>query len=230
MSIAVTAPQKFDFQDVVCVDMMLRFACADNACFFVEPMNGEDGELQFSAGSSPSRMEIQVKGASGAVTLATVASCLAHTPARTADNTLLERLVADPTRLAVLVMSGRCDDAASVFAVGRDWTGGPHPDAHITAVQAAAVLSAFGAANIPGARDSTLRACLSPYFQCVACLEPPARPPFAPGGAVDPGELSLGACRILARTGAAHAPLQVLLLKLLNPWTQTGSEGQAEGT
>jgi len=157
MSIAVTAPQKFDFQDVVCVEMMLRFAGADGTRFLVEPKNGEDGELQFSASAFPSRMEIQVKGASGAVTLATVASCLAHTPSRAAENTLLERLIADPTRLAVLVMSGRCNDATSAFAVVRDWTGEPHPDAHITAAQAAAVMSAFAAADIPGTDGSKLR-------------------------------------------------------------------------
>ena len=47
-----------------------------------------------------------VKGSSRTVTLATIATCLAHTPARTEKDTLLERLLSDPDRLIVLVMSG----------------------------------------------------------------------------------------------------------------------------
>jgi hypothetical protein len=69
MSIAITAPQKFDFQDIVCIEMMLRFAYIPDARFFVEPKDGEDGELHFMMHAPGSRAEIQVKGASGAVTL-----------------------------------------------------------------------------------------------------------------------------------------------------------------
>jgi hypothetical protein len=101
MSIARTAPQKFDFQDIVCIEMMLRFAHVPEARFFVEPPNGEDGELHLVPSTSALDAEIQVKGASGAVTLAVIATCLAHTPPRTENNTLLERLLANPQRLAV---------------------------------------------------------------------------------------------------------------------------------
>ena len=105
MSIAITAPQKFDFQDLACIELMLRFAASDSASFFVEPKDGEDGELHLQKAGGPLRLEVQVKGASGTVTLEALASYLAHTPARRADHTLLERLIADTSRMAVLVMS-----------------------------------------------------------------------------------------------------------------------------
>jgi hypothetical protein len=63
MSIARTAPQKFDFQDIVCIEMMLRFAHVPEARFFVEPPNGEDGELHLVPSTSALDAEIQVKGA-----------------------------------------------------------------------------------------------------------------------------------------------------------------------
>ena len=98
MSIAITAPQKYDFQDIVCVEIMLRFVAQESAAFFVEPQDGEDGELRLAVPGMASRFEIQAKGAAGTVTLAAVASYLTHTPGRCADQTLLERLIADPAR------------------------------------------------------------------------------------------------------------------------------------
>ena len=158
MSIAITAPQKFDFQDIVCVELMLRFAHVTDARFFVEPKGGEDGELHFTQNPSGRRAEIQVKGASGSITLATVVTCLAHTPPRTEENTLLERLLSDPDRLVVLVMSGRCDDACAPYTVGADWDGTPHRVGTVTRAQATALLDAFAAARIPGTDTGELKA------------------------------------------------------------------------
>jgi len=153
MSIAVTAPQKFDFQDIVCVEMMLRFAHVGDARFLVEPDGDEDGELQFTAGP---RAEIQVKGAAGAVTLATIAT-LAHTRPRIETNTLLQRLLADPERLVVLVMSGRCNDSAAPYAVRSDWAGAPHAANNITEANAKALLDAFAVAELPGVGGGKLK-------------------------------------------------------------------------
>ena len=158
MSIAITAPLKFDFQDIACVALMLRFAQLSGACFYVEPKDGEDGELHFDAAGSGVIAEIQVKGASGPVTLAEVASCLAHTPANTEKNTLLERLLADPSRLAVLVMSGRCDDACARYTVRMDWAGSPHGRGHVNATQTMALLTALAATEPPGVPSSKLKA------------------------------------------------------------------------
>lgn len=158
MSIAITAQQKLDFQDLVCVEMMLRFAHVADARFFIEPKNGEDGELHFTPNTSGRCAEIQVKGSSRAVTLATVTTCLAHTPARTEKNTLLERLLSDPGRLVVLVMSGRCDDDCAPYTVRADWDGTPHPASRVTRTRAAALLDAFATAKIPGTVTGKLKA------------------------------------------------------------------------
>ncbi|MER9273603.1 hypothetical protein [Mesorhizobium sp. M0643] len=156
MSIAVTAPQKFAFQDLVCLETMLRFCSESGASFFVEPDGGEDGELVFS-GHEISRCEVQVKGAAGTVSLATLATCLAHTPPRRADSTLLERLIADPERLALLVMSGRADDASSAYLGSHTWLGERHPKSQISEARVTALIQAFAVADVPGAEDGKLK-------------------------------------------------------------------------
>ena len=103
------------------------------------------------------RLEVQVKGASGTVTLEALASYLAHTPARRADHTLLERLIADTSRMAVLVMSGRANDAVSVYVVGREWVGEPHPAKRISASHAKALLDAFAVAEVAGNDTGALK-------------------------------------------------------------------------
>ena len=158
MPIATIAQQKLDFQDLVCVEMMLRFAHVADARFFIEPKNGEDGELHFTPNTSGRCAEIQVKGSPRAVTLATVATCLAHTPARTEKDTLLERLLSHPDRLVVLVMSGRCDDACSLYTVGADWDGTPHPAGRVTRARAADFLNTFSTAKILGSVTGKLKA------------------------------------------------------------------------
>jgi hypothetical protein len=156
LSIAITAPQKFDFQDIVCVDMMLRFSSFQSATFFAEPRDGEDGELR-SAGPNPaSCYEIQVKGAKGTVTLRAVASCLAHAPARRAEQTLLERLFNDRDRIAVLVMEGRLDDDTSIFAVDRNWRGETHAANRISAAKTKMLLKAFAEAEVGGSEGLKL--------------------------------------------------------------------------
>ncbi|QCO00603.1 hypothetical protein [Azospirillum argentinense] len=62
MTIAITAPQKFAFQDLVCIETMLRFCTHADAKLFVEPDGGEDAELTFAVGGRAVRCEIQVKG------------------------------------------------------------------------------------------------------------------------------------------------------------------------
>ena len=158
MSIAITAPAKFDFQGIVCVEMMLHFADFRETRFSVEPSGGEDAELHLSEAALPSVVEIQVKGAAGAVTLAAVASCLARTPPRFAGNTLLERLIANPARRAVLVMSGRCDDEASIFVAENSWLGEAHQPSQMKRKDAEAFLKAFEVAEPTGTEGGPLKA------------------------------------------------------------------------
>ncbi|MBF0628152.1 MAG: hypothetical protein HQL91_08010 [Magnetococcales bacterium] len=156
MSIAIIAPQKFDFQDIACVALILRHAKNPTARFFVEPKEGEDGELYFDRNGIPFLAEVQVKGAAGIVKLADVATCLAHTPPRIETNTLLERLISDPNRLAILVMSGRCDDASSHYVLRMDLASFSHDQGHVSIAQARAFLDAFSVAWIPGDPSSLL--------------------------------------------------------------------------
>ena len=51
MTIAITAPQKFAFQDLVCIETMLRFCARAGSTLFVEPDGGEDAELTFAMGA-----------------------------------------------------------------------------------------------------------------------------------------------------------------------------------
>ncbi|ESY71157.1 MULTISPECIES: hypothetical protein [Mesorhizobium] len=158
MTIAVTAPQKFAFQDLVCVETMLRFCAHPGATLFVEPDGGEDAELTFAMGGRMVRCEIQVKGAGGAIAIADVAACLAHAPPRRADPTLLERLVGDPDRIALFVMSGRADDASSVYLSKNVWQGEPHKDSRVKATDATTLIAAFAVADVAGSDNGKLKA------------------------------------------------------------------------
>lgn len=168
MSIAITAPQKFDFQDIVCVEMMLRFHHLEEMNFLVEPKGGEDGEIRFGQGLPTVCAEIQVKGAAGPVTIDVIASCLAHMPPRRATDTLLERLFHDPTRLVILIVSGRCDDAASIYSVPFSWTGACHPDHRIKRSDAVKLLSAFANLQHTGSGSSSLKTKREAHCKAVA--------------------------------------------------------------
>lgn len=157
MTIAITAPQKFAFQDLVCIETMLRFYARADAKLLVEPDGGEDAELTFAVGGRQVCCEIQVKGAGGAIALADVAACLAHAPPRLTAPTLLERLTADPDRLALLVMSGRADDASAVYLGGSAWQGERHAGSRIKAADAKALMAAFAVANVAGSDGSKLK-------------------------------------------------------------------------
>lgn len=174
MSIAITAPQKFDFQDIVCVEMMLRFHHLKYAQFSVEPRDGEDGEFLFGYGIPIENAEIQVKGAAGVVTIDTIAGCLAHSPPRKYSDTLLERLLRGPTRQVVLVMSGRCDDAASVYSVPFNWNGACHPNHVIKKDDAITLLKAFAIAQLTGRNGSSLKTKREAHCRAIATATDPA--------------------------------------------------------
>jgi len=174
MTIAITAPQKFAFQDLVCIEIMLRFCAHADAKLFVEPDGGEDAELTFTVGGRAVRYEIQVKGAEGEIALGDVAACLAHAPPRRANPTLLERLMADPDRLALLVMSGRTDDASSVYLGRSAWQGEHHAGSRIKAADAAALIAAFATADVAGSDGGKLKIKRQTHNAAVAASVSPA--------------------------------------------------------
>ncbi|NML76946.1 hypothetical protein HHL25_22650 [Rhizobium sp. S-51] len=116
MTIAITAPEKFAFQDLVCVDIAHRFRGVDGATFIAEPKFGEDGTLTWLNPTGARLIaEIQVKGAEGTATLGDLAEYLSHFPDRSNENCLFERLLHDPNRRAVFVITARGDDQLLPF-------------------------------------------------------------------------------------------------------------------
>jgi hypothetical protein len=153
MSIAIIAPQKFDFQDLVCIELMLRFETTPGLKLLIE--GNEDAEISLpQAALAPLVIEVQVKGASGPVTMAKLVDCLAHCPDRKASDSLFERILASPDRMALLVMTGRCDDATSAFVLPFNWDGAAPPMGRIKAATATAFLHEFG--SLPASPDSEL--------------------------------------------------------------------------
>lgn len=147
MSIARTAPAKFELQDFVCIELVLRFGQQAVERFVVEPKGGEDGSL-FTSGPAPLHYEVQGKGAAGQVTVAEMAKWLTHFPERTDRGMLLERLAGDPARRLVIVASGRVADALDPLVAPADWRGealAPPP-----AALAQKLLDAFRASPIEG--------------------------------------------------------------------------------
>lgn len=158
MSIAVTAPEKFDFQDLVCIELMLRFEANAGLIMLVEPEDGEDAGLTLPRHQmAPLIAEVQVKGASGPVTMTGIAACLAHCPPHQAMGTLFELLLGSRDRIAILIMSGRCDDAASAFAMPFTWDGTAPPAGRIKTGTATAFLSAFGSMPAAPSTDLAIR-------------------------------------------------------------------------
>ena len=143
MSIEITGPEKFDFQDLVCVELALRFLGGTNLRLVIEPAGHEDAELTIERDGLECTFEVQVKGSAKEVTLETLAVCLAHFPGLKATNCLLERLVACERRFTVLVMSGRCKDTASPFVIESGWKGKPHKHGAIKAKTTKALLEEF---------------------------------------------------------------------------------------
>jgi hypothetical protein len=122
MSIEVTGPEKYEFQDLVCLRLWLRCLHLNGLKIFIEPPDGEDALFAFVNNNGvPQTIEVQVKGATVPVTMDAVADCLAHFRAKTATDSLLERLLASGEKFVLLQMSGRCTDAAARFAVNKPW-------------------------------------------------------------------------------------------------------------
>ena len=117
MSIELTGPKKYKFQDHVCVLLAILAVTDADASLQVEPQDGEDALLAVGKGGNTHFVEIQVKGAEGHIEPVNLADWLAHFPALRADGSLLERLVSDAQRSVLFVASGRCNDATVVHTV-----------------------------------------------------------------------------------------------------------------
>lgn len=146
MSIELIGPEKFTFQDEVSVSLALEFIETASA-LIIEPTNGEDAELIFESGTSRNVVEVQVKGAAKTVTLASLARFLTHFPPRRTDGCLFDRVICDPHRSILFVVSARCADDAMSFVVNTREKPIRHREGKVRRKDAEALLAEFKRVN-----------------------------------------------------------------------------------
>lgn len=141
MSIEVTGPEKYEFQDCVCLLTALRLRDREALQAFIEPQGLEDALFRIHENSAATDVELQVKGSQERVSIGTIAECLMHFPARSSAHSLLERLLESANRFVLLTMSGRCDDESSCFCRPRPWSLHGHEPASLPLATAKKLLS-----------------------------------------------------------------------------------------
>lgn len=182
MSIEVIGPQKYEFQDYVCLLMALRFRDFPGLEVFIEPSGREDALFHLSIDGVPTEVELQVKGSKTAVTRKSIAQHLMHFPPKEAKDSLLERLLACKQRFGVLVASGRCKDDALSFTGQKPFRLGSHASGFLPAKEAKALLAEISRQH--GGRKSKLA--VARHATCVAL-----------GKAVSPRQLSKELTRLI---------------------------------
>ncbi|WP_211474619.1 hypothetical protein [Collimonas humicola] len=158
MSIEIIGPKKYEFQDRVCSLIGLMYAENMQAQLHIEPNDGEDAQLSLSAGTRNITFEIQVKGAKTKIDMDTLADWMAHFPARESSESLFERVLQDPNRIALVIATGRCDDASSVFQAALDEAGTQHRAGIVQSKDAAALRKGFENYAIARSTDTLLAA------------------------------------------------------------------------
>jgi hypothetical protein len=143
MSIEIVGPKKYEFQDQVCCLIGLMHAENSQAQLYIEPNDGEDAQLVLFNGTDSVEIEIQVKGAKAKIDMKTLADWMAHFPARKSSDSLVERVVRDSNRIALVVATGRCDDATSVFQATLDEASSSHKSGSIQKKTSAALRKEF---------------------------------------------------------------------------------------
>ena len=117
MSIEIIGQQKYRFQDHVCALLAVLASGNPVASLQIEPKDGEDALLQTTEGGVARTVEVQVKGATTAITHDVLANWLAHYPPFSDSGSLLERISSDASRSVLFVASGRCNDAVVPHAL-----------------------------------------------------------------------------------------------------------------
>lgn len=141
MSIEVIGPEKYEFQDHVCLLTALRLRGSSQLQAFIEPQGLEDALFRVSIDGIPIKIDLQVKGSKAEVTRKSIAECLMHFPPRRASGSLLERLLACERRFGLMVASGRCKDDALRFAVPKPFRLRAHASNFLPVKEAKALLA-----------------------------------------------------------------------------------------
>lgn len=152
MSIARFAQDKFDYQDLVTLRFLLTDVDRPGLGIRPEPDGGEDTEVSATINGVPIVFDIQAKDELASLDLGRLAYHLAHPTPRRTDETLFDKMLAAPDRVAVFVTSGRLTDDAVVYAAPDAWFGEVAARSAPTQKQAAAFLTAFGAVDLPPSR------------------------------------------------------------------------------
>lgn len=109
VNIAIVGPEKFAFQDMVCVELALALRGTGSFALVPEPTGGEDARLTWSD-DALSILEVQVKGASGTLTIGDLVEYLAHYPEKAETPSLLRRLMDEDETYSIFILSARCGD------------------------------------------------------------------------------------------------------------------------
>jgi hypothetical protein len=119
LNIAIVGPEKYKFQDLVCVELALSLRNSGLSSMVPEPQGGEDTEFTWGDVDGIAFLEVQVKGTHEDFTVAALADYLTHYPSHKATGSLLERLISNPTHGSLFVTSGRLTDPLTNFGVAR---------------------------------------------------------------------------------------------------------------
>lgn len=143
MSIALTGPEKYDFQDLVCVKIALQFHRKENVSLRIEPKGGEDAELSYENNGNKFKFEIQVKGSLEPISILKIAECLGHFPAYKTSDFLLQRIINDESNRAVFIMAGRAKDSLQKHIPKGEWEGDILTNVVFTREDAKAILNSL---------------------------------------------------------------------------------------
>ncbi|MFO4657303.1 nSTAND3 domain-containing NTPase [Vibrio cholerae] len=160
MTIATIGPKKYDFQDLVCLDFVLKTVEKKDISFLIEPHGGEDASFTYKGDNDGilKKFEVQVKGSEAPVTPKFVAECLLHFPEQRHENCLFERMIEDCNLCVVLVMSGRSTDKLLKYLPNGEWDLSPHKnnftlkDAEALNLEFQSLIDSFGDTRLMKAR------------------------------------------------------------------------------
>lgn len=131
MSISIVGPQKYDFQDLICILLMLLHSKQNTPRFRVEPAGGEDALMELVSINPPACVEVQVKGEAGTISIELIADWLTHFPELQSKGALIERLLADQNRYVLMILSGGCADAVARYVVPMEREGKAHSNSKV---------------------------------------------------------------------------------------------------
>lgn len=113
MSVEIEGPRGYEFQYLITSAIAIQNLSCQS--LIVESEAGEDAKLSISLNGIIHTVDVQVKSATGDVSIELLCEWLNHFTARQSNENLLSKLLNDPNRIAVFVCGGRCRDVLREF-------------------------------------------------------------------------------------------------------------------